>query len=248
MSYEDQLKHQVENAKTPTAKEFLAGLYSELTKEIEISGEYLEIGAGAGISSIFLDRYNVTRTDILPWGNGLVVGGVNAEEIPYEDGVFDGVFGMDMLHHMEFPLRVINECMRVTKAKGKIIFIEPYVSVLSFGIYRMFHTEKTSIWKRISPKSPAIGSRPEDGDQRICQSIFLSRHGLRHLHHETSRSYTIENRFIHPLSFFSTGGLSRPLKTKPSTIRIIQKLEARLPNWLLRLTASRVVVILRLED
>lgn len=248
MSYENQLKHQVENAKTPTSKEFLTGLYSELSKEIEISGEYLEIGAGAGISSIFLDRYNVTRTDILPWGNGLVVGGVNAEEIPYEDGVFDGVFGMDMLHHMEYPYRVINDCMRVTKEKGKVIFIEPYVSLLSFSVYRIFHTEKTSIWKRVSPKKPAIGSLPEDGDQRMCQSIFLSRQGLRHLRNETNRNYSIEKRFIHPFSFFSTGGLSRPLKTKPEIIRRIQVLEQKLPNWLLRLTASRIVVVITLEN
>ncbi len=248
MNYQEQLHLQVENAKTPTAKEFLGGLYSELTKELTIDEKYLEIGAGAGISAIFLDKFDVTRTDILPWGEGLVLGGVNAEEIPYEDGTFAGVFGMDMLHHMEYPYRVINECLRVTQAKGKVIFIEPYVSILSFPIYRIFHTEKTSMWKRISPKRPAIGSRPEDGDQRICQSLFLSRLGLRHLRNETHRNFSIDTHFIHPLSFFSTGGLSRPLKTNPETIRRIQKIEAKLPEWLLRLTASRVVIVLNLND
>lgn len=248
MTYQEQLHLQVENAKTPTVKEFLTGLYSELIKELATEDKYLEIGAGAGISSIFLEKYNVTRTDILPWGDGLVSGGVNAENIPYEDGSFSGVFGMDMLHHMEFPYRVINDCMRVTKEKGKIIFIEPYVSLLSFSVYRIFHTEKTSIWKRVSPKKPAIGSLPEDGDQHMCQSIFLSRQGLRHLRNETDRNYSIEKRFIHPLSFFSTGGLSRPLKTKPEIIRRIQAIEEKLPNWFLRLTASRIVVVINLEN
>jgi SAM-dependent methyltransferase len=248
MNYQDQLNLQVENSKTPTAKEFLNGLYSELIKELKINEEYLEIGAGAGISAFFLQNYKVIRTDILPWGDGLVLGGVNAAEIPYKDKSFAGVFGVDMLHHMEFPYQVIKECMRVTKKKGKIVFIEPYVSLFSYSIYKIFHTEKTSIVKRISPKKPAIGSEPEDGDQRICQSIFLTRRGRAHLQSEITREFSIKKYYIHPLSFFSTGGLSKPLKTNPKIIYQLQKFEAKLPKWFLRLTASRIVVVLVLDD
>lgn len=248
MNYQDELKSQVKNAKSPTAREFLIGLYSELTKELNKSEKYLEIGAGAGISSMFLENYNVTRTDILPWGDGLVQGGVNAENIPFSNKTFDGVFGMDMLHHMQFPHRVINECIRVTKKNGKVIFIEPYVSLFSYGVYRIFHTEKTSLFKRVTPAKPAIGSDPEDGDQRICQAIFLSRRGRDYLEREVERKFTIKKYFIHPVSFFSTGGLSKPLKTNPLFVRKLQTLEARLPKWLLRLTASRIVVVISLEE
>lgn len=247
MNYQEQLQLQVDNAKNPTVREFLVGLYSELTRELDFHKKYLEIGAGAGISSIFLEEYQVTRTDILPWGNGLVLGGINAEEIPHDNESFDGVFGMDMLHHMQFPYRVIKECVRVTNKDGKVVFVEPYVSFFSYPIYRLFHSEKTSLIKYVSPCKPAIGSNPEDGDQRICQAIFLSRRGRLNLERETGLKLTIKKHFIHPISFFSTGGLTKPLKTNPLLVRKILAIEARLPQWLLRLIASRIVIVLSLE-
>ena len=244
MNYQDQLSLQVTNSKIPTASTFLTGLYGELAKELSPTGLYLEIGAGAGISSSFLHEFQVTRTDILPWGDGLVIGGINAEDIPFEDASYNGVFGMDMLHHMEYPLRVIKECLRLVEKDGKIVFIEPYVSLFSYAIYRLFHTEKTSLFKVITPNTAAIGRSPEDGDQRICQAIFLSRSGKSALEQVFGRDLEVQTRFIHPLSFFMTGGLSRPLKTNPQMIRAIQKIERNLPRWLLRLSASRIVVVI----
>ena len=243
MNYQEQLLFQVENANRPAARQFLFGLYTELSKQLSSDGRYLEIGAGAGISSNFLKNYQIIRTDILPWGDGLVLGGINAERIPYENDSFTGVFGMDMLHHMEFPYKVVIECLRVIEPKGKLIFIEPYVSLFSYPVYRIFHTERTSLFKRIDPLKPAIGSNPEDGDQRICQSIFLSRSGKQNLRTVTSDKIKIKIAFLHPFSFFLTGGLSKPLGTPSKVIKVVQRLEAKLPNWFLRLTASRMVVI-----
>jgi hypothetical protein len=247
LNYQEQLLFQVENANKPTAREFLIGLYSELSKELTPEGRYLEIGAGAGISSNFLGNYQITRTDILPWGDGLVLGGVNAERIPYQNNSFTGVFGMDMLHHMEFPYKVIIECLRVIEPEGKLMFIEPYVSLLSYPVYRIFHTEKTSLFKRIDPLKPAIDSNPEDGDQRICQTIFLSKSGKKKLIDMSSDKITIEVRFLHPLSFFLTGGLSKPLGTPSKVIKLVQRIERKLPNWFLRITASRMAVIVKLD-
>ncbi len=243
MNYQAQLLSQVKNANKPAAREFLSGLYMELSKQLTPDGQYLEIGAGAGISSNFLKNFQITRTDILPWGDGLVLGGINAEHIPYKDESFTGVFGIDVLHHMEFPYKVIDECLRVIEPKGKLIFIEPYVSFMSYPIYRIFHIERTSLFKRVDPLNPAIGANPEDGDQRMCQSIFLSSHGKQNLVSNTSGITSIEIAFLHPFSFFLTGGLSKPLGTPSKVIKAIQRLEGKLPNWLLRLTASRMLVI-----
>lgn len=244
LKYQEQLLSQVENANKPAAREFLSGLYAELSKQLTPDAQYLEIGAGAGISLNFLKKFQITRTDILPWGDGLVLGGINAEHIPYDDESFAGVFGIDMLHHMEFPYKVINECLRVIEQKGKLIFIEPYVSFFSYPIYRIFHTERTSLFKRVDPLKPAIGANPEDGDQRICQSIFLSSPGKQNLKSITSDKTTIKIAFLHPFSFFLTGGLSKPLRTPSKLIKVVQRLEGKLPNWLLRSTASRILVII----
>jgi hypothetical protein len=42
-----------------------------------------------------------------------------------------------------------------------------------------------------------------------------------------------------------TGGLSRPLKTNPQIIRAILKLERSMPRWLLKLSASRIIVVIK---
>jgi ubiquinone/menaquinone biosynthesis C-methylase UbiE len=49
----------------------------------------------------------------------------NAENLPYIDNSFDVVFIMASLHHIDHPILVLKDCMRVIKRSGFICVIEP---------------------------------------------------------------------------------------------------------------------------
>lgn len=49
----------------------------------------------------------------------------SAEQMPFEDEKFDGVFIMGTLHHVDDSKATLKECIRVLKPKGLICVIEP---------------------------------------------------------------------------------------------------------------------------
>lgn len=49
----------------------------------------------------------------------------NAEYLPFEDNVFNAIFILGSLHHMDNPAKAFKECMRVAKKNSYICIFEP---------------------------------------------------------------------------------------------------------------------------
>ena len=213
-----------------------------MKQELCINREYLELGAGAGISNDFLGEYSIQRTDYLKTEDPTVKGNVDAHALPFRNEEFDGVILFDTFHHFENPLVALKECIRVTKPGGRIILIEPYVSFLSFPVYRIFHFEETS-WKYDFYRAKKIKKAPENGDQGISKSLI---HLLK-----DSPSKKLNLKFsewkvsyITPFSFFLTGGSSTPLNTPAAVIRLLLGIERFIPKIFMKLIAARVVIVI----
>lgn len=52
---------------------------------------------------------------------------IPAEQLPFDEGVFDFVFSRSTLHHCERP-KVFQEIIRVMKPGGALLFVEPHLS------------------------------------------------------------------------------------------------------------------------
>jgi hypothetical protein len=116
---------------------------------------------------------------------------------------------------------------------------------MSYPIYKLFHSEKTSWRLKLSEIGNVLSDSPSDGDQGISKSLFHDRSQQIYAKKRLSGicEWTIE--YFSPLSFFATGGLSDPLPTPSRLIKAIIAFESILPRFILKLTASRVVIILR---
>ena len=248
-TYEQFLENQLRNSKIQTIQVYLKFLYSLVYSRLAGKRKILEIGSGAGISSEFLKGLQVMRTDLLAWKGNDVIGGIDAMNLPYEDDAFDGIFAVDALHHIPFPAKALTEMIRVCAPDNQIILIEPYVSILSFPIYRLFHTEKTS-WKTLNFDfdHPMVGDEPNEGDQCIAQSIFLNPEKCDGLRILASKEITIEIKYLSPLAFFATGGLTKPIKGLSILISALIKFEKRVPQFLLKQTGSRIFVVIGVES
>jgi SAM-dependent methyltransferase len=242
--YRKELLRQLGNANSPGIQAYFTWLYSQVENEIFPDCSVLEIGAGAGISKLFMKNSNVLRTDLLDHDLIGVQSGVNAEDLPFSNEQFDAAIAVDMFHHVPFPHKVLSEMVRVTSARGKIIIVEPYVSLLSVFFYKLFHSEKTSILLKYSQDKPMVGIEAADGDQVICQRMFFSRVGRSFLEKNFGNRLVLKRYLISPMSFFLTGGINRPIQISPRVIRLLISIESKIPNLLMKLMAARQIIVL----
>jgi SAM-dependent methyltransferase len=131
----------------------------------------LEIGAGPGFLSEYVARATPGRTwvatDVLPtpW-NDLVADGLR---LPFRSHSVDGVAAIDLIHHLSRPAQFFAEAARVLAPGGRIAAVEPWVTPLSYPVYRWLHQEGCDLgldpWR---PFGPSDAGKPAlEGDAAV---------------------------------------------------------------------------------
>ena len=113
-------------------------------------------------------------------------------------------------------------------------------------IFKLFHTERTTWNLKFDFKKDMVSNLPEDGEQSIAQSLFESQDNLIKLRELASKNFEFSIDHISPVSFFATGGLTRPLPVSSGLIKIITRIESYIPKKLLRYCASRALIVIRI--
>jgi ubiquinone/menaquinone biosynthesis C-methylase UbiE len=241
--YSSILDQQFANASSGAINVYLRDLTAEIDFRINSSDKILEIGAGAGTSSIFLKSKRITMTDLLVTGNKSVFSGVDAHNLPFPEHDFNSSFAIDALHHLANPFLCISEMLRVVKPGGKVIFIEPYVSIFSYPIYKLFHPELTTLrlHKEYFLRNQKAAS---EGNQVVCQTIFRHKSFRHEIIKAMDQGSKVEIYYRDILAFFLTGGITNPLPTSPRILKLVLGLEKRFPQIAFKLLGSRMVVVI----
>jgi ubiquinone/menaquinone biosynthesis C-methylase UbiE len=114
-----------------------------LLEQLPQGATTLEIGAGMGA---FAAHARERRPDLRWIATELTVTGWNdvvadALRLPLREATIDAVVGLDVLHHLARPRWLFTEAARVLRPGGRLALVEPWVTPLSFVIYRFFHQE-----------------------------------------------------------------------------------------------------------
>ena len=81
------------------------------------------LDCGAGRRSVYYD--NVVNFEIVDYDTTDVIG--VGEQLPFHDGVFDGVISVAVLEHVRDPFRCASEISRVLKPGGRLICAVPFL-------------------------------------------------------------------------------------------------------------------------
>jgi len=156
----------------PVLKKLYTHWYKEILQQFKPEGICLEIGGGTGNFKEFYP--NTICTDIvnLPWLDLITT----AEKLPFKKHSFDNIILFDVLHHIENPYYFFSEALRVLKTNGRLIMMEPFISVLSWPVYHFLHPEPVNFNSSPLEIVPAQKNRqPFDSNQATANQLFYNK-------------------------------------------------------------------------
>jgi hypothetical protein len=151
-----------------------------------------------------------------------------------------------MLHHLATPMTFLSEVSRVLIPGGRLILVEPWITPISYFIFRFLHQERCDL-SETPWLSPASGGVPKkmafDGNQAIPYLLFGPGH----------RSETLNSLpefklvALQPFCLFAyllSGGF-KPMNLLPESLyTAVSKFErVTSPLWR-RMAALRVLLVL----
>lgn len=123
-------------------KPLLKQLYTEwyqmiIQDRLESKKPTVEIGAGTGNLKEYLPE--VISTDVVrcDWLDMVF----DAHTMPFKKSSIANLVMIDVLHHLQDPVKFLHEAHRVLCKGGRILMIEPYPSPVSLVVYKLFHSE-----------------------------------------------------------------------------------------------------------
>jgi len=162
--------------------------------------------------------------------------------LPFAKSSLANIVLFDALHHLENVRYFFDEALRVLQPGGRVIIMNPYISVSSWPVYHFLHPEPVDFDHdplALSPMQP--GRTPFDANQAI--STILFERSSRRFHDVYPNLRKLRH---HRLAFFAyplSGGFERPSLMPTWMIRPVLTFE-RLLAALSRYLAFRILVVL----
>jgi SAM-dependent methyltransferase len=198
----------------------------------------LEIGGAGGVTKILRPNWVVTDVRMAP-GVDIVADGMS---LPFPDGSFDLIFGIDVLHHISNVPRLLNEIHRVLKPNGIFFVREPYWGLPAQLIWRFFHPEDFSL-KGLS--AATLDNSPMSGNQALAWGILRKN---KYLPFSLTEQFSVvEIGPENAIAFLLSGGATFTTKIPRKLLLGIRQIENRFKPWVKIFAFSTTFYFLRSE-
>jgi len=198
----------------------------------------VELGSGLGNIKEFIPH--CLRTDLFP--NPWIDQVENAYQLSFADASVSDLIMTDVFHHLKYPGTALQEFHRVLRRGGRVIMLEPAVSLLGLIVYGAMHSEPIALTQKIEWLAPK-GWSGADIDYYAAQGnatrVFM-RKRFRSRLGQWSRIETIR---LSALAYAASGGFSGPQLYPRSVLILIKSLEKVL-DLFPSLFATRLLIVL----
>lgn len=230
-------RHHLVWSEKPVLRRLYSSWYREISRWLQ-PGLTVEVGGGTGNLKQFSPHVLCTDIVRMPWLDALL----DAQHLPFRSRSVSNLVLFDVLHHLENVRYFFDEALRVLVPHGRIVIMDPYVSALSWPIYRFLHPEPMDFRRDpFAIVAPLAERRPFDANQAIGRLVFeRSYERFRQLYPQFAKiAHERLAFFAYPLS----GGFDHPSLIPVWFIDPLLRFEA----WcrrLGRLFAFRLLVVL----
>jgi SAM-dependent methyltransferase len=228
----------------PGLRRLYAEWYGRVAAELPAPslGPRVELGSGPGFARQFIPDLELSDIVRAPWHDREV----SADALPFGDASLGAIVLFDVLHHLPAPRRFFAEANRALRPGGRVVMCEPYMSPLSYLVYKFLHVEPVTL--RVDPLDPAAPAAsgatrdPFDSNQAIPSLLFGRG---RRAFAEAFPALAIRSiGYFSGFSYPASGGFSRRAWL-PRPIRwALHAIESRLPKVIFRLMGFRMLVVL----
>lgn len=208
-------------------KALLRFLYNEWYHEISdylTLGATLELCAGTGNFKEYCPDAISSDVIYVPWLDAVV----NAEVLPFAASSLSNIVLIDGLHHIAQVCTFFDEATRVLRSGGRMVLLEPYISLLSWPLYHFLHEEPVDFNRNpLDNVSAKGGALPFDANQAVATMLFEKEY------HRFHQRFPTLNKMIHKYktSFVYTlsGGFGHAQLLPTRVARVCARWEKKLP-------------------
>lgn len=201
-------------------------------------GKIVELGSGLGNIHDVIPE--CIRTDLFP--NPWIDQIENAYKLSFTDESVSDLILTDVFHHLKYPGTALHELHRVLRKGGRLIMLEPCISMLGLLVYGALHDEPIAVTKEIEWFAPATWD-PENIDFYAAQGnatrIFVTERYLSNLMNWQS----IKTFRLSAIAYAASGGFSKP-QLYPTVLLPFIKRSEKILDLFPILFATRLLVIL----
>ena len=228
-------------ATSPALRTVYSDIFSEMRGNL-VSGSVLEIGSGIGVARDYFP--GLVTSDIV--STPFVDRAVSAYSVP--DERWNNIIAIDMLHHLQQPLRFLESAASALAPGGRIVLAEPAGTRWGRLFYGWFHHEPCrpdEVFPPFSFEAAADGSFANMG---IAHALFGREREKVMAALRLHNLVLVSVRYRDFLAYPATGGFSRSALLPSSVLRGLLAIERLVPQFVLRIAGLRMIVVLKKTD
>lgn len=207
-------------------------------------GLTIEIGGGSGRLKEHLRSCNIVCSDVLstPW----IDCQLDAQALPFLCSSVRNVVGIDVVHHLSDPLQFFREAFRVLDDGGRIVLLEPHLSLWGFAIYKFLHHESCNLG------DDPWGPRPAVADHNLANAALpwlCTQRYRRKFEKDFPGLSLVHVEYMDFIAYPASGGFTYPKMLPNAPIFLMLKLEEWVPQQVRKyLTGIRYLMVLEKKN
>lgn len=214
-----------------------ADIFAEMRAHL-VSGNILEVGSGIGMARAYFP--GLVTSDVV--ATEFVDLAVSAYSVPEQN--WNNIIAIDMLHHLQEPLRFLESAAKALAPGGRIVLAEPAGTWWGCHFYRWFHHEPcrpNDVQPPFSFKSDADGGFANMG---IGYALFEREREVTAGLLKSRQLNLVRVGYRDFLAYPATGGFSRSALFPANVMRALLAVERMVPQFVMRRLGLRMIVVL----